>query len=56
VVEPTGAETHVLMRAAAGDLVAVLRERTTLKSGDSLTVAPEPFGTHLFDAETGARL
>jgi multiple sugar transport system ATP-binding protein len=56
VIEPTGSETHVILRHGTQDLVALFRERVTLRPGDPMTVAPEAGQTHLFDAESGARL
>ncbi|MFG1421371.1 ABC transporter ATP-binding protein [Roseixanthobacter liquoris] len=56
VVEPTGAETHVVARVAGQDINCVLRERLAIAPGDRLTVAPDAGIEHLFDADTGARL
>ncbi len=56
VVEPTGAETHVVARIAGQDVNCVLRERLAIAPGDRLTVAPDAGIEHLFDAVTGARL
>ncbi|MEP9368398.1 sn-glycerol-3-phosphate ABC transporter ATP-binding protein UgpC [Xanthobacter sp. VNH20] len=56
VVEPTGAETHVVARVAGQDINCVLRERLAIAPGDRLTVAPDAGIEHLFDAVTGARL
>lgn len=57
VVEPTGAETHVVLRAAGRELVGVFRDRVTLRPGDEVTVAPgDSAKVHLFDKESGARL
>jgi len=56
VVEPTGSETHVVLRAGDRDLVAQFRERHTFRPGDALTLVPDPARAHLFDAGTGARL
>ncbi|HEX9241404.1 MAG TPA: sn-glycerol-3-phosphate ABC transporter ATP-binding protein UgpC [Anaeromyxobacter sp.] len=56
VVEPTGADTHVLLRAAGTELVAVFRERHALTPAQRLHVRADGPRTHLFDAETGTRL
>jgi multiple sugar transport system ATP-binding protein len=56
VVEPTGADTQVVLRAAGTELVAVFRERHALTPGQRLHVRPEAPRTHLFDADTGVRL
>ena len=60
VVEPTGSETHVVLRTASDtgrrDLTAIFRDRVTLRPGDALTLAPDAASVHLFDKTTGARL
>ncbi|MEY4984343.1 MAG: hypothetical protein RIR62_2609, partial [Pseudomonadota bacterium] len=56
VVEPTGSETHVVLRIAGRELVAVFRDRVTFRPGDSLTVAPtDAAAVHVFDKASGAR-
>ena len=56
VIEPTGSETHVVLRAGDEDIVAVFRDRHTFKVGDTVHLAPQPRLVHLFDAATGDRL
>ena len=56
VVEPTGSETHVVLRVGAKDVVAMFRDRVSFRPGDPLTFAPEAEKVHLFDKATGARL
>ena len=65
VVEPTGAEIHLVVRAGHQELAAhavgqqeltvVLRERQTFHPGQTLHLAAMPGMVHLFD-ETGARI
>jgi multiple sugar transport system ATP-binding protein len=61
VVEPTGAEIHLVVRAGhqelAGqqELTVVLRERQAFHPGQTLHLTPMPGLIHLFD-ETGARI
>ena len=56
VVEPTGSETHVVVRIEGRELVAVFRDRITHRPGDSISLAPtDPAGVHLFDKSSGAR-
>jgi multiple sugar transport system ATP-binding protein len=55
VVEPTGADTHVLVRVGATELVAVFRERHLLRPGDRIHLSPDVPRTHLFDAASGTR-
>jgi multiple sugar transport system ATP-binding protein len=56
VVEPTGADTQVLLRLGDVQLVAVFRERHALAPGQRLNLRADTPKTHLFDAATGARL
>ncbi len=56
VVEPTGSETHVVLRFGARELVAVFRERHDFRPGQAVHLTPEPGLVHLFDAETGDRI
>jgi multiple sugar transport system ATP-binding protein len=55
VVEPTGADTHVIVRAGQAELVAVFHERHALRPGDRVHLSPDVPKTHLFDAATGTR-
>ncbi len=56
VVEPTGAEFHVLMRAAGDELTGSFRERITARPGETIAVRPDLPRIHLFDAASGQRL
>jgi multiple sugar transport system ATP-binding protein len=56
VVEPTGSETHVILRGPAGEVVAVFRDRVPFGPGEALTLAPDPGAVHLFDHASGLRL
>ena len=56
VIEPTGSETHVVLRADTQDVVAVFRDRHAFKVGDTVHLAPQPRLVHLFDAATGDRI
>jgi multiple sugar transport system ATP-binding protein len=56
VVEPTGSETHVVLRVGARDVVGMFRDRVAFRPGDSLTFAPEAGKVHLFDRASGVRL
>ena len=56
VVEPTGAETHVVIRIEGRDLTAVFRDRVSHRPGDAITLAPvDPASVHLFDRASGTR-
>jgi multiple sugar transport system ATP-binding protein len=56
VVEPTGSETHVVLRAADREVVAMFRDRVPFRPGDALTFAPDAGKVHLFDNATGVRI
>ena len=56
VVEPTGSETHVVMRFGSRDLVAVFRERHDFRPGQTVHLAPRAGMVHLFDADSGDRI
>jgi multiple sugar transport system ATP-binding protein len=56
VVEPTGSETHVVLRTGAREVVAMFRDRVPFQPGDALTFAPEAGSVHVFDKASGVRL
>ncbi|WP_210526175.1 ABC transporter ATP-binding protein [Rubellimicrobium arenae] len=56
VVEPTGAETLVVLRAGGVPIQAVLRDRRQIRPGEAVSFRLEPEAMHLFDAGTGVRL
>ncbi|HET6160286.1 MAG TPA: sn-glycerol-3-phosphate ABC transporter ATP-binding protein UgpC [Dongiaceae bacterium] len=56
VVEPTGAETQVVVKAGGDELICVLRERISAKPGETIRITPDLRLIHLFDAEDGRRL
>jgi len=56
VVEPTGSETHVVVRAGGREIVGLFRDRRSVKPGDPIRLAPDPAAAHLFDRASGVRL
>ncbi|MGL6209025.1 MAG: ABC transporter ATP-binding protein [Paracoccaceae bacterium] len=56
VVEPTGSETHVVVRIGGQDAVAVFRERHAFRPGEVIHLAPRPGLVHLFDEASGLRI
>jgi multiple sugar transport system ATP-binding protein len=56
VVEPTGSETQVFAKLAGQEVVALLRERISVRPGDSIRLKPDPRLVHLFDEATGKRI
>ncbi|WP_037468804.1 ABC transporter ATP-binding protein [Sinorhizobium fredii] len=51
VVEPTGSETHVLVKLGPSDANLVLRDRIDLEPGQPVRVAPDLAKLHLFSAQ-----
>lgn len=56
VVEPTGAETEVVVKHGKLQFNCLFRERIALQSGDKIRVAPDPTTVHLFSKRDGRRL
>jgi multiple sugar transport system ATP-binding protein len=56
VVEPTGAETELHVRAGDAEIVVVASGRTNAKPGDKIGVIPDLSLVHLFDQASGRRL
>ncbi len=56
VVEPTGSETHVVLRFGDRDLTAVVRERVSFPPGTPVHLRPDPGHLHVFDRATGGRI
>ena len=56
VVEPTGAETHIVVHGLGQELTAVLRERGDFRPGQSIHLTAEPSAMHFFDRDSGRRI
>jgi multiple sugar transport system ATP-binding protein len=56
VVEPTGAETELLLQVGEHQLVLVMHGRTTARPDDTVHLSVDTAKTHLFDASSGVRL
>jgi multiple sugar transport system ATP-binding protein len=60
VVEPTGAETELLLRVGEGDssqqMVLVMHGRTAAQPDDTVHLSLDVARVHVFDAASGARL
>jgi multiple sugar transport system ATP-binding protein len=56
VVEPTGAETELLLQVGDHQLVLVMHGRTAAKPDEIVHLEIDASKTHLFDAQTGVRL
>ena len=54
VIEPTGPETHVVLRDKEGsEITLVSRERRNFKVGEKLHLTVKPNNMHIFDSENG---
>jgi len=51
VIEPTGADTTLIVKAEGGNLTVVLRERCALRPGEAVSLRPVVRQAHLFDGE-----
>jgi len=56
VVEPTGAETELLVQAGDDQLILVTHGRPNVSPGDKIGLTIDPAKVHVFDQGTGARL
>src|SRR5438874_10253943 len=56
VVEPTGAETELLVQAGEAQIVLVTHGRPVVNPGDKIGLAVDPAMGHVFDQKTGARI
>ncbi|WP_210485001.1 ABC transporter ATP-binding protein [Microvirga antarctica] len=50
VVEPSGLDTTLIVKAEGGPMTVVLRERVSLRPGDAIALRPVANQSHLFDA------
>jgi multiple sugar transport system ATP-binding protein len=56
VVEPTGAETELLVRAGQAQLVVVIHGRTVASPAETIALAVDTSAVHLFDPGSGAAI
>jgi len=56
VTEPTGSETHLLLRGNDQDLTSVLRERRNYSPGQDIYLSADPDTLHIFDSQSKQRL
>jgi multiple sugar transport system ATP-binding protein len=56
VIEPTGAETELLVQVGDTQLVVVLHGRTSARPDDIVHLAIDPAKSHVFDGSSGLRL
>src|SRR4029077_14853652 len=56
VVEPTGAETELLVRSGASEITVVTHGRVSINPGDQIALGVAPGAVHLFDQKSGSRI
>ena len=56
VVEPTGAETELLLQVGQAQLTLVMHGRTAVKPDQRVFLAIDPVQAHVFDSHSGQRL
>jgi multiple sugar transport system ATP-binding protein len=56
VVEPTGAETELLVQTGDAQIVLVTHGRPVVNPGDKIALAVDPAMMHVFDKKTGQRI
>ena len=56
VVEPTGAETELLLTVGGQQLVVVMHGRTSAQPDDTVYLQVDPGKAHVFDVTSGERL
>jgi len=56
VIEPTGAETELLVEVGGAQWIVVIHGRTQAQPGDTVYLGIDPASAHLFSAQDGKRL
>lgn len=56
MIEPTGAETQIVVRKGSDEITYTSRDRALPRRGDIVHLRADPERTHLFDPATGERL
>ncbi|MCT7378473.1 ABC transporter ATP-binding protein [Chelativorans salis] len=56
VIEPTGYETHMIVKLGGGEANCVFRERVRVGPGETINISIDADHVHLFDKDTGKRL
>lgn len=55
-VEPTGAESLIVLRLGTQQVTCVLKERVRARPGEIIRIAPIADTAHVFDAQSGTRI
>lgn len=56
VLEPTGAETHLVGTISGTNVHCVFRERVQAAPGSTIRLKVDPASIHVFEGETGRRI
>lgn len=56
VVEPTGAETELLLEIGGTQVIVVIHGRTAAQPGETVQLAVAPGKAHVFDGASGSRM
>lgn len=56
VVEPTGSETHLVAAIGGQEVTAVIKERYSVRPGETIRLSFDRDRMHFFDNETGRRI
>ena len=56
VVEPTGAETELLVRSGTSQISVISHGRASIGPGDQIALRVAPGSVHLFDRKSGSRI
>jgi multiple sugar transport system ATP-binding protein len=56
IMEPTGAQTHMMVRARGQAFTLVLNDRVAASAGGTIRLSFDSPGSHFFDPESGRRL
>jgi multiple sugar transport system ATP-binding protein len=56
IVEPTGSETHLIVRSGEQELISVIRERSSFSVGEEILLSSDKSSLHIFDSKTSERL
>ena len=56
IVEPTGSETHLIVRSGEQELISVIRERSNFRVGEEIHLSSDKSSLHIFESKTSQRL
>ena len=56
VIEPMGAETHLILKSGKASIVVAVHDRVSLQPGEKVHILPDVSKVVIFDAESGNRI